>query len=118
MNNTILKGTCKHFCKILQLSYVHCSNLQCVKLDLDHSAALFAMKLSADHFLLSVHQMLKLAGGGGRKGRKKKQEDFSLQQMVDISENQVKDTVKAYQKFSTEEHSHTSGTVVSSWIHL
>lgn len=57
--------------------------------------------------------MLRLAGGGGRKGRKKRQEEFCLQQMVDVSEKQVKDTVKSYQKYSTEEHSHTSGTVVS-----
>ena len=86
--------------------------------NLNQSAALLAMKLSTGLFPLSVSQMLKLAGGGGRKGRRKRQEEFSLQQMVDISESQVKDTVKAYQKYSTEEHSHTSGTVVSSRVHL
>ena len=32
--------------------------------------------------------------------------------MMDISENEIKDAV-AYKKYLTEQHSHTSGTVVS-----
>ena len=55
--------------------------------------------------------MCRLAGGGGRK-KKQKAEEASLRQMMDISENEIKDAV-AYKKYLTEQHSSTSGTVVS-----
>ena len=42
-------------------------------------------------------------------------EEESLMNIKDISETEIKDAV-AYQKYLTEGHSHTSGTVVSSDI--
>ena len=55
-------------------------------------------------------QFRRLAGGG-RKGRKKREEEFSLEQMVDIHEQD--NLIKDKDKYQSVEHSYTSGTVVS-----
>ena len=56
-------------------------------------------------------QVRRLAGMGSRKGRKRKAEDTSLDQMRDVSENELIDSARAFHKHSTEEQSY--GFVVS-----
>ncbi len=55
--------------------------------------------------------MYRLAGGNSKRGKRRGLEEQSLLNIKDISENEIKDAV-AYQKYLTEDHSHTSGTVV------